>query len=162
MLGVVLLAALCSFLCYYVLSFLFPIFGRFLIFLASQAVFSFFVGFLMVGVIAGIIYGVTRLYKGEIGLLVRQHLSDKKKDWCPNVRFVSKEELSAVREEKININLYTALSSRFLLLWYTENRNQHSDRVGHYDLLWIRQDFKNYTNNLIRNKKKPLNMLRGR
>ena len=45
-------------------------------------------------------YGMVKLSKTEIGSLFWSHLIEKKNDWCPNVRFVNKEELLEARKEK--------------------------------------------------------------
>ena len=45
-------------------------------------------------------YGMVKLSKIEIGSLFWSHLIEKKNGWCPNVRFVNKEELLEARKEK--------------------------------------------------------------
>jgi len=47
-------------------------------------------------VIVLLIYGIVKLSKTEIGLLFREHLTEKTRNWCPTVRFVSKDELKKV------------------------------------------------------------------
>src|SRR3989344_3081170 len=46
--------------------------------------------------IALFIYGIVKLSRTEIGLLFREHLTEKTRNWCPTVRFVSKDELKKV------------------------------------------------------------------
>ena len=47
-------------------------------------------------VIVLLIYGIVKLSRTEIGLLFREHLTEKTRNWCPTVRFVSKDELKKV------------------------------------------------------------------
>ena len=73
---------------YYLLYFGFS----FIVFAFTRSQVYLFIGAL----IALLIYGIVKLSRTEIGLLFREHLTEKTRNWCPTVRFVSKDELKKV------------------------------------------------------------------
>lgn len=69
------------------------------IFIASK--FSVVQIYLVITVLALLsIWAIVQFSRTEMASLFWQHLTEKKRDWCPNVRFVSKEELLAAKKEK--------------------------------------------------------------